>query len=120
MTTRKLSFLFGLLLVSTVLVAPAAAKKKPPPPPPAPPPPPSTSSTYVKSYADVLGGVRCDVTPESVQATADGGSIALTHADCRSVSWLVKFDAFGNPQWQKEVGCFNIAPGGYALGLAVR
>jgi hypothetical protein len=121
MTTRSLSFLFGLLLVSVVLATPAAAKKKPPlPPPPPPPPPTSTSSTYVRSYADVLGGVRCAVTPEAVQATADGGSIALTHADCRGVSWLAKFDAAGNPQWQTEVGCFNIAPGGYALGLAVQ
>ena len=120
MTTRSLFSLLGLLLVAVVLVTPAAAKKKPPPPPPPPPSPSLSSSTYVKSYADVLNGAKCDVTPEAVQTTSDGGSIALTHADCRSMSWLVKFDAAGNPQWQKEVGCFNIAPGGYALGLAVR
>jgi hypothetical protein len=36
------------------------------------------------------------------------------------MSWLVKFDAAGNPQWQREVGCFNIPGGGYALGLALQ
>jgi hypothetical protein len=64
MTMRRLSFGSGLVLsvavIGAILVTPAAAKKKPPPPPP--PPPPSTSSLYVKSYADVIGGVKCDLT----------------------------------------------------------
>src|SRR3954452_21350773 len=106
MKKRSLSFVSGLVLstavIASILVAPAAAKKKPPPPPP--PPPPSASSTYVKSYADVLDGGRCGVTPEDVQATSDGGSIALAQSDCRSVSWLVKSDSAGTPQWQEEVG----------------
>jgi hypothetical protein len=55
-----------------------------------------------------------------VQATSDGGSIALAQSDCRSVSWLVKSDSAGTPQWQEEFGCFNLPPGGYALGTAVQ
>ena len=45
-----------------------------------------------------------------MQATSDGGSIALAQSDRRSVSWVIKFDAAGNPQWQKEIGCLNLAP----------
>jgi hypothetical protein len=120
---RKLAFASVLVLsaamIATMLVAPAAAKRKPPPPPP-PPPPPSNSSTYVTSYANVLNGVKCGVTPQAVQETADGGSIALAHSDCRSVSWLVKSDRYGNPQWQKEVACVGLPPGGYALGLSLQ
>jgi hypothetical protein len=117
---RGLSLLFGLVLFAAV-VGPAAAKKPPkPPPPPPPPPPPSTSTLFVKNYANVLDGTKCSsVTPEVVRATPDGGSIALAHADCRSVSWVVKLNPFGNPQWQREIGCFNLPPGGYALGLAL-
>lgn len=122
MKVRGLFPLFGLVLFAAV-VGPAAAKKPPKPPPPPPPPPPplsSTSTLFVKNYANVLNGVKCSsVTPEVVQATSDGGSIALSHADCRSVSWVIKLDPFGNPQWQKEIGCFNLPPGGYALGLAL-
>jgi hypothetical protein len=33
---------------------------------------------------------------------------------------VIKLDPFGNAQWQKEVGCFNLPPGGYALGLALQ
>jgi hypothetical protein len=115
---RSFSLLLGLVLFAAI-VGPAAAKK-PPKPPPSPPPPPSTSTLFVKNYANVLNGTKCSsVTPEVVQATSDGGSIALAHADCRSVSWVIKLDPFGNPQWQKEIGCFNLPPGGYALGLAL-
>jgi hypothetical protein len=118
MGMRSLWFALALVLSAAVIVPSAAAKKKPPPPPP--PPPPSTSTNFVHNYANVLNGVKCSsLTPEVVQATSDGGSIALAHSDCRSVSWVVKLDAFGNPQWQKEVGCFGLPPGGYALGLAL-
>jgi hypothetical protein len=121
---RKLAFASVLVLsavvVASVVVAPAAAKRKRPPPPP-PPPPPASSSTYVMSHANVLNGVKCySVTPEVVEATSDGGSIALAHSDCRSVSWVIKSDAYGNPQWQKEVACFGLPPGGYALGLSLQ
>jgi hypothetical protein len=122
MQNRSFSFVSGLVVaaavIASIFVTPAAAKKKPPPPPP--PPPLSTSNIYATSYGDVLDGNRCGVTPEDVQATADGGSIALAHSDCREVTWLVKADAFGNPQWQEEVGCLNLPPGGYALGVAVQ
>ena len=125
MKLRGLSLVLVLLLLSAVLgailVTPAAAKKKPPPPPPTPPPPPpSTSTLYVKDYADVLNGAKCDLTPEAVEATADGGSILLALASCRSVTWVVKLDAFGNPQWQKEIGCLGPTPGGYHYGLSLQ
>src|SRR6266705_2418547 len=41
----------------------------------------STTSTYVKNYAIVLNGVQYDLTPEDVQATPDGGWIALAITD---------------------------------------
>jgi hypothetical protein len=112
-------------VVGSILVTPAAAKKKPPPPPP----PPSTSSTYVRTYANVVDGVKCDVTPEVVQATSDGGSIVLALSgassvlssdSCRGVNWLVKLDASGNPQWQELVGCFSLPPGDYTLGVSLQ
>jgi hypothetical protein len=121
-TMRSRSFVWGLVVLATVvasiLVTPAAAKKKPPPPPPPPPPAPFTSTTYVRSYANVLDGVRKDVTAHAVQATTDGGSVALSHSD--SESWVVKFDAAGNPQWQEQVGCFGLPGGGYSLGVALQ
>jgi hypothetical protein len=133
MKRRCLSFAWSLFLtaavVGSMLVTPAAAKKKPPPPPPPPPPPASTSSTYVNSYANVVAGVKCDVTPVAVTATSDGGSATLALSSrpsiqasesCSSVNWVVKLDAFGNPQWQKLVGCFNLPGGYYSLGVSMR
>ena len=37
----------------------------------------STTSTFVKDYANVVNGVQYDLFPADVQATPDGGSIAL-------------------------------------------
>jgi hypothetical protein len=107
-----------LAAMTAVMILPstAAAKHKPPPPPP----PPPSSTTYVKNYADVLDGVQDDLTPEAVQATSDGGSVALALASSRGVSWLVKLDAFGAPQWQKEIGCFDLPPGSFADGVSLQ
>ena len=133
MTVRSFSFLSGLglsaALIASILVTPATAKKHPPPPPPPPAPPPPASSTYVQRYAEVVDGVKCDVTPQAVQATADGGSIALATSSrpsaaasesCSGVSWIVKADASGRPQWQELLGCFNLPPGSYALAVSLR
>jgi hypothetical protein len=136
MTKRRLSFVSGLLLsaavIGSILVTPAVAKKKPPPPPPpapAPAPAPSTSSTYVKNFASVVAGVKCDLTPQTVAATADGGSVLLALSSrpsaaasesCSGVNWIAKLDAFGNPQWQKAVGCFNLLPGSYSYGVSLQ
>jgi len=109
------------LVVLTVLLSPgpAAARRKPPPPPP--PPPPPTWTTYAKNYAYILDGVRYGVTPEAVDTTSDGGSAVLALADHVSGgSWLVKLDSFGVPQWQREVGCFDLPPGSYAYGVSVQ
>jgi hypothetical protein len=124
MKKRSSSLVAGVVLSSLVVLAlfvsPAAAKKKPPPPPPPPTTSTSSSSFFVRSYGDVLDGAASGVTPEAVQATSDGGSIALAHSDDRGVSWVVKLDAVGNPQWQKEIGCLNLPPGGYSLGTALQ
>jgi hypothetical protein len=121
MNTPSWSFVSGLVLsaavIGAVLLPPAAdAKRKPPPPPP---PPPPASSTFVRSYADVLNGVESDVTPETVQSTSDGGSVALALAD-PGVSWLVKLGPSGSPQWQEEVGCFDLPPGSFADGVSLQ
>jgi hypothetical protein len=132
MKPRHSSFAWSLLLsaavVASLLVTPAPAKKKPKPPPPPPPPPASTSSTYVNSYANVVAGEKCNVTPVAVAATSDGGSATLSlssassqaSASCGGVNWVVKLDAFGNPQWQKLVGCFNLPGGYYSLAVSMR
>jgi len=112
------SALLAVVVVGSILVMPATAKKKPPPPPP--PPPPLSSSTYANNYANVVDGAKCDVTPEAVAATSDGGSAMLALASCAAVNWVVKLDAFGNPQWQKDVGCFNLAPGYYSYGVSMQ
>ena len=132
MKLHGVSFMSGLVLtaaaVGAVVVTPAAGKRKPPPPPP-PPPPPATFTTYVKNVSAVVDGVRCALTPEVVQATSDGGSVALALADrpndaasasCAGVNWLVKLDASGAPQWQKLVGCFELPPGSYSLGVSLQ
>ena len=64
-----------------------------------------------------------------MQATSDGGSIALALSDrpssaasesCSGVNWLVKLDPFGNPQWQENVGCLTPpASGGFAYGVSL-
>jgi hypothetical protein len=134
MKMRSLSFLSGIVLsaavIGSILVAPATAKKPPRPgPPPPPPPTPTSFNTYVKSYASVVDGVKCGLTPEVVQATSDGGSVALALSDrpsgaasdsCRGVNWLVKLDASGSPQWQEAVGCFGLPPGSYSVGVSLQ
>jgi len=124
MKMRSLSFASGLVLsaavLGSILLTPATAARPPKPPPPLPPPP---SSTYVKNYANVLNGVKHSVTPEAVQTTSDGGSVALALVDSgqyHGVAWVVKFDSSGSPQWQKEVGCFDLPPGSYAYGVSLR
>jgi hypothetical protein len=121
MEMRGWSFAPKLVLLVVVtgalfLAPTAAAKRKPPPPPP---PPPSTTTTYAKNYADVLDGAQDGLTPEVVRATSDGGSISLALTDTRGVSWLVKLDRYGAPQWQEEVGCFNLPPGSFAYGVSL-
>jgi hypothetical protein len=123
-------FVSGLVLsavlIGSILLTPATAAKPPKPPPP---PPPPSFSTYVKNYANVIGGVKCDVSPEVVQATSDGGSVALALSSrpgdfasdsCAGVNWLVKLDSSGGPQWQEVVGCFGLPPGGYAYGVSLQ
>jgi hypothetical protein len=91
-----------------------------------PSPTPTAGGGFVKVYANIANGIQADVTPEDVQVTSDGGSIvlALTQAQQSSngvgVSWLVRLDASGNPQWQEELGCFGTAPGDYTDGVSVQ
>jgi hypothetical protein len=83
----------------------------------------STTSTYVKNYANVLNGVEYTLTPEGVQAASDGNwtALALTQAaEGGGVSWLLKSSALGAPQWAKEVGCLNGAPGDYSDATALQ
>jgi hypothetical protein len=78
---------------------------------------------FVKAYGNIIHQVEYSLTPESVAATADGGYIALALADSpRSfgVNWLLKLDAAGRPQWQKEVGCASGAPGDYTLAVSLQ
>ena len=90
--------------------------------------------TFVKAYANEILKTtqQKDVTPYGVQATSDGGYILLASTDCTTeacskaqgntnplVSWLVKTDSAGNPQWQKELGCFS-ALGQYTIGVSVQ
>lgn len=89
---------------------------------------------FVKTYADVILNTtqQKDMTPYGVQATADGGYILLAATDCTTeacikaqgntnplVNWLVKTDSAGNPQWQKELGCFS-ALADNTIGVSVQ
>jgi hypothetical protein len=79
----------------------------------------------VKAYAAIVNGSQVDLTPLDVQATSDGGSIALAEtqsAQGLGVDWLVKLSAAGAPQWQEQVGCASPqgAPGDYADGVSVQ
>src|SRR5208283_1485074 len=83
----------------------------------------TSASTFVKTYANLVGGSQVDVTPVDVEPTSDGGYIFLGQSPTSaglSVSWLVKTDSSGNAQWEKEVGCFTGAPGDYSLGVSVQ
>jgi hypothetical protein len=84
----------------------------------------STTSTYVKNYANVLNGVEYDLTPEDVQATPDGGWIALASTQSATngvgVAWLLKASEVGAPQWQEEVGCLSTPPGDYSDQLSLQ
>jgi len=90
--------------------------------------------TFVKTYANIILNTtqQKDVTPVGMQATSDGGYILLASTDCTTeaciaaqgntnplVNWLVKTDSAGNPQWQKEVGCFS-ASADNTMGLSVQ
>jgi hypothetical protein len=122
-----------LLLTASLLLPTAAAAKKPPKPggggggtgggtf--------STTSTYVKDYANIVNGVQLDLFPVRTQATPDSGSITLATTDAPSpsgtgtgpgVSWLLKTNAFGAPQWQEEVGCLSTPPGAYSDNLSLQ
>src|SRR5919201_2386198 len=113
-----------LLVVFAALVVPGAgvggtvAKKPPPSPPPS-----STTATFVKNYADVVSGVEVSATPEDVQATPDGGSIALASVlspDGVDVNWVTKLSSVGGIQWQEEVGCLSTPPGDYSIGVSLQ
>jgi hypothetical protein len=84
--------------------------------------PATSSSTFVKVFSNspVPQGA---LTTEDVQPTSDGGHVVLADtgtANGVGVSWLLKLDSTGNPQFQEEVGCFNTAPGDNALAHSVQ
>ena len=114
--------LLGLSASASGAAASASAAKKP-----SPSPSPSTapSGTFVKAYAALAGGAQLNLSPLDVQATSDGGDIALAETESAAglgVDWLVKLSAAGAPQWQEEVGCAGPqgAPGDYADGVSVQ
>jgi hypothetical protein len=109
----------GLTAISALAIAvaggqPAVAAGKPGPPP--------NSGVYVRAYANILNGVQYGLTPQDVQATSDGGSITLASTGTAGgvlVNWLLKVDSSGTAQWQRELGCFGLAPGSYSVGATL-
>lgn len=84
----------------------------------------SGSGTFVKAYSNVVSSTRFDLTPQDVQATGDGGYVALADTASASptrpsVSWLVKLSGSGGARWQRELGCLGNPPRDYALGSAI-
>ena len=120
----------GLLGLSASPSGPAASASavKPKPsrsPSPSPSPSPAPSGTFVKAYTDLVGSSQLSLTPLDVQATSDGGYIALAETQSAAglgVDWLVKLDANGAPQWQEQVSCASPqgGPGDYAYGVSVQ
>lgn len=79
----------------------------------------------MKAYAALVNGSQLSLTPLDVQATSDGGYIALAETQSAAglgVDWLVKLDANGAPQWQEQVGCASPqgGPGDYTYGVSVQ
>lgn len=120
-STRRLTLvvLFAALVVPGAGAGATLGKK----PPPSPSPPPPTTATFVKNYADVVSGIQASATPEDVQATSDGGTIALASVpspDGVDVNWVTKLSSVGGIQWQEEVGCLSTAPGDYSIGVSLQ
>src|SRR5499427_735626 len=123
-----------LLCITTALLgwsamasgsAASAASVNKPRPSPSPSPSPSSSGTFATAYSALVNGTQLNLTPEDVQATSDGGYIALAVTGSVTglgVNWLVKLSATGVPQWQEQVGCASPqgAPGDYADGVSVQ
>jgi len=113
-------------LPAAAVVASASAVTKPrPSPSPSTSPPPAPSGTFATAYSVIVNGSQLNLTPEDVQATSDGGYIALAVTESAAglgVNWLVKLSATGTPQWQEQVGCASPqgAPGDYADGVSVQ
>src|SRR5215469_1793562 len=76
----------------------------------------AASTTFIKTYA--TNSSTQSLTPQGVRATTDGGYILL--ASTESVNWLIKTDPAGNPQWQKELGCFSTPPGDYTISASLQ
>jgi len=82
----------GMLGLSASGSAASASAAKKPKPSPSPSPSPAPSGTFVKAYAASVNGAQLDLTPLDVQATSDGGSIALAEtytSQGLGVGWLV-------------------------------
>ncbi len=85
----------------------------------------SAAGTFVKAYSAIVSGSQVDLSPVDVQATSDGGFVALSLTSTSKglgVDWLAKLSSAGAPQWEEEVGCSaaNGAPGDYADGVSVQ
>src|SRR4051812_43738478 len=76
----RFSFAAMTMFVVFVVAAPLAKAKNRPAPTPTPSPFPQSSS-FVRAYGNSLNQVEYGLTPESVQATSDGGYIALALTD---------------------------------------
>src|SRR5262249_17494954 len=70
--------LLGLSASASGSAASALAVR--PKPSPSPSPSPAPSGTFVKAYAALVNGSQLNLTPLDVQATSDGGYIALAEA----------------------------------------
>ena len=117
----RLAAAVALPLALNALAVPVHAAK--PRPTPTPSPPPTSSSAFIKAYANIVGSTEFDLTPEDIQATADGGYIVLASTpstNAARVNWLLKLDQSGTPRWHKEVGCLGGAPGDYSIGVSVQ
>jgi hypothetical protein len=83
----------------------------------------AASRTFVTAYGNTVRQVEYGLTPESVGVTSDGGYFALGLTDSPDgflKNWLLKLNASGRPQWQREVGCASGAPGDYGLGISAQ
>ena len=81
------------------------------------------SQTFVTAYGNMIQQVEYGLTPESVVATSDGGYFALGLTDSPrgiSVNWLLKLNASGRPQWQRQLECTSGAAGDYASGISAQ
>src|SRR5439155_24626643 len=73
-------------------------------------------------FENVVHGTSYDLSTRDVAVRADGGSLALATTESPRgllVNWLVRLGRGGRPLWSEELGCLDLPPGDYTIGVSM-